>query len=946
MLFKIRLLTWGVVLAILWFILIGFYGQVHQTPDSLNLLDRRGNLDSENSLLVVNTSFSVRRQDYSCGPGRPCTNGACCGKSGFCGYGDAYCGDGCISNCNAHAECGKYSSPPGTTCPLNACCSEFGFCGTTTDFCTGKCQSNCVLDPSPPNGSAKNSTLKRVIGYYQSWNYRSTCNPKSPNDLPLSELTHLNYAFAYISPGSYELVIMDQGAPESLYKLTTDSRQYNRNLKIFISVGGWAFSDNGTTTQPLFGEISSSQENQQKFAQNVVKFLELHGFDGLDIDWEYPGAPDRGGRPEDTENFVSLMRTLRQTFNGSPRQLGLTFTAPSSYWYLRWFDLPSLMKYADWLNFMTYDLHGTWDQNNPIGAIVQGHTNLTEIKLAAQLLWRVGVNPDQVSLGVGFYGRSFELADPGCSIPGCPFHGSARPGSCSATSGVLDYYEIQAILKQMPDLKPIYDTEAAVKYLVFDKTQWVSYDDAQTFATKVAWADSIGIGGTFIWAGDTDDDNYTAMSGLLGKTVSHVDIEQHALSFTQTSVAQNMVGENGQYCKVLTDRTCRDSSDLKCEDGFQLVGWDRNGCSNGNQGVPICCPQATAPKNCQWRGSGGDCNGQCHIGEATLFKSSWGGGYKAQSGTGKCGRGTKVFCCEAGDWKDVIRGCYWTGCGGSCSSSTKQVSWAYGSCMNYQRRSLGPAPPPDSQVEHIVPLLIVSRFASVANWGRNWPPTNLLEGAVPTGAPTRTPAIGATFWQLVWNNDEGLAPYLPLVTPNSPDLRNPAARIYEVLGSIDNPSHLTLLQTAVNSAKGQFECFNRPMSETTLRRHVREALGGSDNAITAFMSPLRQAIAVFTYLQDSDIASRMETIVASVTEQMQLIEHYSSGSRGLTAHWMEFYPFYFRQVSQFARDFVSNQIRIIRGMYEAEGMYKRESVLRELQDIEDQIPNLRYPFED
>lgn len=82
----------------------------------------------------------------------------------------------------------------------------------------------------------------------------------------------------------------------------------------------------------------------------------------MDIDWEYPGAPDRGGKIEDTKNFVSLLQTLRQTFDDGSRSLGLTFTAPSSYWYLRWFDLPNLIKYADWVNLMSYDLHGEWDR--------------------------------------------------------------------------------------------------------------------------------------------------------------------------------------------------------------------------------------------------------------------------------------------------------------------------------------------------------------------------------------------------------------------------------------------------------------------------------------------------------------------------------------------------------------------------------------------------------
>lgn len=64
---------------------------------------------------------------YSCSKKNPCSNGACCGPSGYCGFGSEYCGIGCQSNCNATAQCGQYAATPGQTCPLNVCCSEFGF---------------------------------------------------------------------------------------------------------------------------------------------------------------------------------------------------------------------------------------------------------------------------------------------------------------------------------------------------------------------------------------------------------------------------------------------------------------------------------------------------------------------------------------------------------------------------------------------------------------------------------------------------------------------------------------------------------------------------------------------------------------------------------------------------------------------------------------------------
>jgi hypothetical protein len=52
-------------------------------------------------------------------------------EDGWCGYGPTYCGDGCTSNCDAHAECGQWAVPKDKKCPLNVCCSQHGFCGTT-----------------------------------------------------------------------------------------------------------------------------------------------------------------------------------------------------------------------------------------------------------------------------------------------------------------------------------------------------------------------------------------------------------------------------------------------------------------------------------------------------------------------------------------------------------------------------------------------------------------------------------------------------------------------------------------------------------------------------------------------------------------------------------------------------------------------------------------------
>ncbi|OJZ81115.1 glycoside hydrolase family 18 protein [Aspergillus luchuensis CBS 106.47] len=222
---------------------------------------------------------------------------------------------------------------------------------------------------------------------------------------------------------------MDSGTPSSLFQDATNVKSFKPDINVSISVGGWTFFDNNTGTQHIHGQIAGD-----------------YGFDGLDIDWENPGAGDRGGSPEDTVNYVLLLKALQETLDASGSKLGLTFTAPSSYWYLRWVDLPNMIKYADWINLMSYDIHGVWSSRDTIGSIVQSHTYLMEIELAVDLFWRVNIPPEKIVMGFGFYGRSFTLAYKFCTNPVCLSKGASSPGPYSDTGGILAYYEIMAVL--------------------------------------------------------------------------------------------------------------------------------------------------------------------------------------------------------------------------------------------------------------------------------------------------------------------------------------------------------------------------------------------------------------------------------------------------------------------------------------------------------------------
>ena len=124
-----------------------------------------------------------------------------------------------------------------------------------------------------------------------------------------------------------------------------------------------------------------------------MQFMKTYGFDGVDIDWEYPAADDRGGVTADSQNYVSLVSDIKAAFGS---QYGLSVTIPTSYWYLQHFLLTQMESHVDWFNLMAYDLHGTWDSTDQFaGPYINPHTNLTEIDASLDLLWRAGVDPSK-----------------------------------------------------------------------------------------------------------------------------------------------------------------------------------------------------------------------------------------------------------------------------------------------------------------------------------------------------------------------------------------------------------------------------------------------------------------------------------------------------------------------------------------------------------------------
>lgn len=151
----------------------------------------------------------------------------------------------------------------------------------------------------------------RVFCYFGSWaTYRNEDCKFEVEDIDPTLCTHLIYSFAGLDKSQYTIRVLDPWQDLGInygkdgYNRAVKLKEKNSNLKVLLAVGGW---NEGSTS---YSQMASDPNKRRTFIESAINLLNEHNFDGLDLDWEYPGR--RGGKPEDKSNFVDLLRELQQ----------------------------------------------------------------------------------------------------------------------------------------------------------------------------------------------------------------------------------------------------------------------------------------------------------------------------------------------------------------------------------------------------------------------------------------------------------------------------------------------------------------------------------------------------------------------------------------------------------------------------------------------------------
>jgi chitinase len=223
-----------------------------------------------------------------------------------------------------------------------------------------------------------------------------------------------------------------------------------------------------------------------------------YGFDGIDIDWEYPGDTTRGGQAADIQNFPLLVQAVRNAADAAGKQIviSLAITVGTSR-LATGYDLAALAKYVDFFNLMAYDIHGDWDIPQVIGA----HTDLSYIKQSVEYFLKNGVTPDKMVLGLAAYGHTYYLSDPTCITPGCGFT-AGGPGGCAGATGDMPYFTIDQYVQSKNYNSLTFNPSTSSMEMVISGNVWISFDNPYTLGIKASYAASTCMRGTMWWAVD------------------------------------------------------------------------------------------------------------------------------------------------------------------------------------------------------------------------------------------------------------------------------------------------------------------------------------------------------------------------------------------------------------------------------------------------------------
>lgn len=350
---------------------------------------------------------------------------------------------------------------------------------------------------------------------------------KIPPDL----LTDLYFASLHFNTGSTlnpTLELMPEFNNKKIFLDMRELKNKSRGLNLFMSIGGSTFNDpksfEGIESYKRISVMASSKAFRTKFIELVINYAYQNEFDGIDLDWEYPGDLTRGGKAEDLDNFLLLLQEFQARLTSAQPKLLLSAAFPpvvpsglpkhfhdNPDVYFKW--IASCSSYLDRVNIMAYSYHDPYEGpkitgvNAPLNRDTDLKSPLYIAKTIENYLY-YGVPKDKIILGIPLFGHTYrgvsELTEESFQ-PGKTFLGGGLFGIPARVPGQLAYHTIANLVEtKLFQYAPDTFTNTAIAYSPKNQ-EWISYDTPETVKLKADLAVKNGLRGIFFWSIDKDE---------------------------------------------------------------------------------------------------------------------------------------------------------------------------------------------------------------------------------------------------------------------------------------------------------------------------------------------------------------------------------------------------------------------------------------------------------
>ncbi|XP_039441147.1 chitinase-3-like protein 1 [Culex pipiens pallens] len=351
-------------------------------------------------------------------------------------------------------------------------------------------------------------TEKKIVCYVGTWSvYRPNRGSFNIENIEPSLCTHLMYAFFGINEDGTIRIIdpyldLEENWGRGHIKRFNELKLQHPKLKTMAAVGGW-----NEQSHP-FSVVAASPTLRQRFIKDSIKFCKKHNFDGIDLDWEYPGQRD-GNELVDRENHATWLEEIRREFDREGLLLSAA-VASAEFSASRSYDIPRVSAALHFINVMTYDMHGSWDPytgfNSPLYSGSKDVTDLQQqlnVNASIHYWIELGAPKEKIVMGIPSYGRTFTLVDSSANGIGAPASGPGKAGQYSREAGMIGYNELcEKFLSEKWDITC---NEQQLVCYATSGNQWISFEDVKSVAHKMDYFSQMNLGGVMVWSLETDD---------------------------------------------------------------------------------------------------------------------------------------------------------------------------------------------------------------------------------------------------------------------------------------------------------------------------------------------------------------------------------------------------------------------------------------------------------